>query len=151
DPFYFKAHDRIAQIFLTKHQFKEAVAEYQQVLKGNPADAEACVALARALVRWNHYRSPAEQNWDEVRRVLSRAEELAPRDGQVKLLIVEALAAQGQSKQAADVLKAVREGSPQGTAFWIAQVNLAAQQGKMDQARKILDEAKAKLGDEASL
>ena len=100
---------------------------------------------------WNLLRSPEEQNWDEVDRALRRAEELAPRDGQVKLLIVESLAARGQADEAADLLKSLRESSPQGIDFWIAQVNLAARRGEADQARTILDEAKARLGDQVPI
>ena len=47
-------------------------------MAGNPADAEAWLAFARTLLRWNLRRSPEEQNWDEVDGVLRRAEELIP-------------------------------------------------------------------------
>ncbi|MGO9110050.1 MAG: tetratricopeptide repeat protein [Thermoguttaceae bacterium] len=153
DKFYYEAHDGIAQVFLEKRppQFKDAVDEYRQAARGNPADPDVWHAFAQTLVRWNLRRSPTDQNWDEVQRVLDRAGEIAPNNGDIPLLRTEMLLARGQEKEAGDLLKALREGAPTGTAFWLAQANLAARRGKMDEARQILDEAKAKLGDQAPI
>jgi len=162
DKFYFRAHDRIAQILLAQAEgkltprekeaaYKEAVAEYQQVLAGNPADAEARLALAQALVRWNRDRKPEDQNWSEVElalRPLLSPHDPAWYDGPTQLLVAEALAAQGKADDAADLVERLRD---QGSAFWIAQVNLAAQRGDMDHARKFLGEAKAKLGNKVPI
>ena len=70
DKFYFQAHDRIAQIFLANGDPKDAVDEYRQAVAGNPTDPVAWLAYARTLVSWNLGRSPAERNWDAVKKVL---------------------------------------------------------------------------------
>ncbi|MGA2255636.1 MAG: tetratricopeptide repeat protein, partial [Thermoguttaceae bacterium] len=150
DKLYFRAHDGLAQVFLANGQFKEAADEYRQAT-GNPADVEALLALARSLMLWNSHRSPSEENWDEVDRALHRAEELAPHNGQIPLLRAQMLLAQGHAKEAGDLLKALRENSPTGFQFWIAEADMAARQGKVNQARKLLDEAKAKLGDQVPI
>ena len=148
DKFYFKAHDGIAQIFIADGQLQDAAEEYRQAAIGNPVDAEAWQAFARTLVLLNLRRSPAEQNWDEVEGVLQQAVDLNPHDGQIKLLMAEMLLAQGQGEggrrtaqgSSAKIRpRASSSGSPRP--IWLAR------QGDLEQAKKILDEAKAKLGD----
>ena len=147
DKFYFKARDGIAQIFTANGQFKDAAEEYRQAAMGNSVDTEAWQAYARALVRWNRHRGPTEQNWDEVERVLKRTENLSPHEGQVKLLIAEMLLARGQDQRASELIKALREDSPNGVEYWIAQASLAELRGDVGQANQILAEARNKLGD----
>jgi len=151
EKFYFKAHDGIAQIFVANGKLKDAVEEYRQAVISNPNDAEAWQAFARTLVLWNLRRSPDEQNWEDVDLVLQRTQALNPRDGQVQLLVAETLIARDQANQAGDLLKRLRDNSPKGVEYWTAQANLAARQGEMEQAKQILAEARAKLGDQVSI
>ncbi len=151
EKFFFKARDGIAQIFTANGQLQDASEEYRQAVVGNPSDAEAWRALARTLVLLNIRRTPAEQNWDEVERVLERAENLSPNDGQIKLLIAEVFLSRGQTRRVEDLLKSLQEGSPKGVSFWIARANLAARRGETEQAKKILAEVQAKLGDQVPI
>ncbi|MEI8375716.1 MAG: tetratricopeptide repeat protein, partial [Planctomycetota bacterium] len=151
DKFFFKARDSIAQIFSANGQLQNAAEEYRLAVIGSPGNTEARLAFARTLVLLNIRRSPAEQNWDEVQRVLQQAENLSPNDGQIKLLIAEMLLARGQAQQAGDLLESLQESSPKGVLFWIARANLAARRGEAEQAKKILAEAQSKLGDLVSL
>ena len=147
DKFYFKAHDGIAQIFVNKGQLADAAEEYRQAASGNPFDADAWLAFARALVVWNVHRSPTMQNWDDVDRAIQHGEDLDPLEGQLKLLKVDSLFNRGRVKEAEGLLRTLHENSPKGVEFQVAQANLAGRQGEFDQARKILNETKAKLGD----
>ncbi len=49
DRYYFKALDQIAQIFISRGEYANAVKEYGQAIAGNPSD-DACVAFARAFL-----------------------------------------------------------------------------------------------------
>ena len=151
DKFYFMAHDGIAQIFVDNGQLKDAADEYRQAANGNASDAQAWQAFGRALVRWNLQRSRDEQNWEEVERVLKRADDLNPGSDLIKLLYAEMLIARGHVDQARDMVKTLHESSPQDIDFWVAQANLAARQGDVQRARQVLTDAKAKLGDKMLL
>ena len=148
DKFYFKARDGMARIFSSEGQLADAAEEYRQAVIGNPADVEAWRAWARTLVLWNLQRDQHEQNWDEVNHVLIEAQERNPHDGQIKLLAAEMFLARGQTKEAADLLKRLHEDSPEDADFWVAEVRLTARRGDTEQAKKILDEARRKLGDQ---
>ena len=143
DKFYFKARDGIAQIDITNGKFQDAVEEYRQALAGNPANAEAWEAFARALLLWNLHRSPAERNWNEVDRVLQQAETNIPADSQIQLLRAEMWLAQGREDMALKIIDDLHAD--------VARANLAAQRGDVDQARQVLSAAKDKLGDQAPI
>ena len=151
DKFYFPSHDRIAQIFLANGHPKDAADEYRQAVAGNPTDPVARLAYARTLVRWNLGRSPAEQNWDIVKNELNLIEVISPGNGNVALLYSDMDTAQGHPEEAEKRLKALREAAPTDPGLWVAQANQALRQEKVDQAKTILDEAKAKLGDKVPI
>ena len=145
DKTFFKARDGIARIFINDGKFKEAADEYGEAVLANPGDVDAWLALARARVDLNLRRSPAEQEWDKVEELLRQVESIAPGNVQIMSLFAEMRLAQGRAKDADDLLKALREAAPDGVPFAVAQANLAAQRGELDQARKILDEAQMRL------
>ena len=146
DKFYFKAHDGIAQIFIANGQIKDAVEEYRQAAGRQPRRCRSLAGLrqnARAL------EPPSQPRGAELgrgRAVLQQAETLNPRDGQIKLLLAEMLLARGQAEEAENLVEALREDSPKGVEFWIAQANLAARRGELAEARQILDEAASQAG-----
>ncbi len=148
DKYYFEAHDRIAQIFLSNGNPKDAMEEYRQAEAGNPTDPVVWLAYARTLVRWNLGRSPAERNWDLVKKVLKHiAENIAPNNGEVPLLYSQVDLAEGHPEEAEKKLESIRQDAPDDASFWVAQADVAAGRGDLDQAKTILDDAKAKLHD----
>ena len=151
DKTFFKAYDGLAQVLIDNGEFRQAVAEYGQAAVRDPGNVDAWLALARALVIWNLHRGSFEQNWDAVEQALGRARELSPRDARIILLDVEVLHALGRTQAANDLLKMLREESPDGIDFWMAQIDLAARERQADKVRKTLAEAKAKLGDRVPL
>ena len=174
DKFYFKARDGIAQIDIENGKLRDAVEEYRQALVGNPADAQAWLAFTRTVLLWNLRRSPAEQDWNLVLATIQKAEEFNPRDGQLQLQKAGAMLAHDQQlketppddarekrwqallqnepkKTAAELIEALRADSPKSASFWVAKANLAAGQGEMDEARKILSDARDKLGDKPDI
>jgi cellulose synthase operon protein C len=150
DKYFFKARDGIAQIYISNGEYRNAALEYSEVLKGDPRNFDAVLALGRTLVNWNLHRTSG-QNWDQVDAVLARAQQLNPRDGRVLQLKAEMLAAQGKTKEAEWWLEQIHLENPNSAEGWVAKANLAARQGRIDQARQILEEAKAKLGDQVVL
>ena len=149
DKSYFKAHDGIAQIFITQGKLKDAVEEYRHAVAGSPNEPEAWLAYAQTLLLYNLRRTPpaGDADWDNLQQVLEQAQERSPRDGQIRLLMAETLVARGRTDKAAELLDALRESSPRSVVFWTARANLAARQGQVERAKQILDEAQAKLGD----
>ena len=59
--------------------------------------------------------------------------------------------AQGHPEEAERRLKTLRDEVATDTGFWVAQANVAMRRGDKDQAKAILDEAKAKLGDKVPI
>ena len=147
DKYYFKAHDGIAQILTAKGQFKEAEAEYRQVIVGNPGDGDAWVSYVRAVVLRNLRSAENERDWNFVNHELARAKQVNPQEGQLDLLEAEVLLAQGRSQAAEGLLDSLHKDAPNSVEFFIGLSNLAARRGESAKARQILDEARAKLGD----
>ena len=95
DKFYFKARDGIAQIFLAKGEFKDAVEEYRLRSAGNPSDADAWLAFAKTLVPRTSAAAP-RAGMGEVGPCSSGPRNSIPAEGQIKLLIAEILVARGK-------------------------------------------------------
>ncbi len=73
------------------------------------------------------------------------------KSGQIVMFMVEALLATGKpedAEKAEEMLANLQKSSPKSAAIWVAKANIEARHGKLDKALSILDEAKAKLGDE---
>ncbi len=80
DKSYFKAHDGIAQIFITQGKLKDAVEEYRHAVAGSPNEPEAWLAYAQTLLLYNLRRTPpaGEADWDNLQQVLEQAQGAVP-------------------------------------------------------------------------
>ena len=148
DKFYFKARDQVAQIFISKGAYRDALEEYRQALMGNALDDDAWIAYARAVLLCTvDSKNEDPRKWDlcaqELNRVFQRT-----KSGQIVMFMVEANLAVGKSKEAEQMLAGLQKTSPKSAAIWVAKANIEARHGNLDKALAIIDEAKAKLGDE---
>jgi cellulose synthase operon protein C len=152
DPFYFKAHDGIARIYLDQNnrdqnRYKDAVQEYRLALAGNPNDSDAWLAYVGAVVVENFHRKESERDWDFALKELLRAQQHNPSDGRIAQLFAEILAARGREDQAEKLLAALRKDAPKSAESWVGMANLEARHGNLEKAVKLLDDGRAQVGD----
>jgi tetratricopeptide (TPR) repeat protein len=149
DPFFFKAHDGIAQIYISKGQLKDAVDEYRLAANANLADGEAWVAYLRAVLLMTLSGKEEDRNWALLFHELDRAKQLHPTNSQIDNLMLQAELAQGKFQDLEASL--VHGGVPKNVSDYIAMADLNARHGKFNEARAALDEARAKFGDNCLL
>jgi tetratricopeptide (TPR) repeat protein len=150
DKYYFRSRDQIAQIFMSKGEYQNALEEYRQALVGNPLDDEAWVAYARAVLLLTLNTKEEERKWSECLADLKTASQHT-KSGQIAMFFVEAYLAMGNpkaAKEAEKLLEAMHKDSPKSAAIWVSLANIEARHNNMDKAVAILDEARAKLGDD---
>jgi tetratricopeptide (TPR) repeat protein len=138
---------------------EDALKAYQRLLRLEGVGSQARLRVARLLIRRNQQRPPAEQQWEEVDRLLSgerqppEREADASRSDAVETAILRAAAwmARGQAQQAEQVLKDARKAHPKEVTLWVALTELAEQRKQPKEADALLDEAERTLGDSVAL
>ena len=149
--YYFKARDQVAQIFIARGAYSDAVEEYRQALMGNALDEDAWIAYARAILLCTiDSKNEDPGKWELCAQQLNRIYEHT-KSGQIVMFMVEACLATGNpkaAKEAERLLADLQKDSPKSAAIWVAKANIEARHGNLDKALAILDEAKAKLGDD---
>jgi tetratricopeptide (TPR) repeat protein len=109
-----------------------------------PVLARALLAQARGL--------PAEQrDWREVERVLDRADAAPGQEAAAALARADVLRARGRSDEADALLERERAKDAGGAGPWLAAAVRAARGGDAAAAKRVLDEARGKLGDRVEL
>lgn len=151
DQSYFEARDGIAKIFAEMGRQKNAVEEYSEAANRNPADADAWLAYARSVLLLTLSSKEEERDWGPFDQVLNHAGLLHPNDSRLNMLLLNRELAQGRSEVAKKILDAIRNGPARTPATYVAEANLKADFGDLAGARKVLDDARAKLGDDCSL
>ncbi len=148
DRYYFKALDQVAQIFISRGEYANALKEYGQAIAGNPSD-DAWVAYARAVLLYTmDSKNDDPRKWEFCAQKLNQIYQRT-KSGQIVMFMVEANLAIGKPQAAKDaekMLADLQKDSPKSAAIWVAKANIEARHGNLDKARAILDEAKAKLG-----
>jgi tetratricopeptide (TPR) repeat protein len=125
----------------------EAAGEYYEALSLPGAPASGWVDLAGLLCRHNLGLPPGKRGWQEVERVLARAEQAAPGSREVLVLRARVRLAQGRPGEARQVLATDRN-RPELAA---GLADIAEVQGRWEDAAHILDEAGRRLGDRVEL
>ncbi|MDB5311189.1 MAG: hypothetical protein JWO38_5391 [Gemmataceae bacterium] len=141
----------LAEALVALGRVGEAAAEYDRVSQMPNAPAGAWLALARLRVYQNLTRPEGERSWDEVTRLLGRAEQAVPDAAEITLLRAEVLVARGDKAGARKLLAAARDKRPAEGEFWHALAALASHDGDPDGALALLEEAGRRHGDSVDL
>ena len=147
DPFDFKARDGIAQIYIDKGRLKDAVGEYHAVAYAAPANVDAQVAYARAVLLWTLSLKDDERNWQLFDQELNRAKLLVPNDSRIDNLMMEADLDRGRLEQVEGYVKNLQKVLPNSVAVYVTAADLDARHGDFAKASVELDTARAKFGD----
>lgn len=141
-------------------QYDEALLQYEQAVKlPNPPEA-AWIAYARVAVLRGV--QSATQNWKPIAAVLHEAAAACPDAVEIPLLQAEVLAAQSRQarkpeeaearlRQAEELLQNLCKSQPQRVEVWAGLAAIAEVRRQPAQADRVLEEARAKLGDSAGL
>ncbi len=147
DPASATARHGLGAALLESGRVSEAVGELWQVVRLPGALPDAWTALARALVLGNRQLAPERRDWQEVERILDEAARRTSDPVPVLLVRAEALVAREQPEQARKLLEQARADQPGRMALWTALARLAESRGDLPAARRILEEARQRLGD----
>lgn len=143
DPLWIPARLGLGAVLAATGKLDEALKEYQQVLTRLPAVAPL---MARLLMARNLRLPAGQQDWQPVEQLLDNAAKTLPNSTDVLLARAEALAAQGQSPKAKQILEKVRDQKPNLIEVWLALAGLAERE-KPEKGLEILAEAERRLGD----
>lgn len=147
DPASAPARHGFGAALLETGRVSEAVGELWQVVRLPGAPPDAWTALARALVLRNRQLPPERRDWQEVEHILDEAARRAGDPMPVLLARAEALVARDQPEEARKLLEQARADRPGRPALWTALARLAESRGDYPAARRILEEARQRLGD----
>ena len=95
----------------------EAITGYRRVIDEEPRVGPD---TARLMILRNLQRSAVERDWSEVEEVLDKSSRTMPESAEIAILRTEALAAQGQSDRARELLERARNERPTEIKLWIA-------------------------------
>ena len=147
DPLAISARVGLAAAQADRGQVDRAIDELRKAgaLPGAPASVQ--LDLVRVLISRNQSLPPAQRQWGEIERILSKAAQALPDAPEVPLLRAQVALSQGHPDRAAELLRQARDAHPETVEPWLALALLAAQQGTPDDGLATLDEARARLGD----
>jgi tetratricopeptide (TPR) repeat protein len=128
---------------------EDALSEYRQIMDLPHPPLDALTEYARKLIAAN--RVAEKPRWQEVDRVLDRAEKVQKDAVEVALLRAEALSARNKFPRAAQILEEARKAHPREVKLRVAQAVLAEARGKPETALGVLQTAQDELGDRVEL
>ena len=148
DPQSAPARLGLASGLLAEGRVAEAITASREAI---PVDGSARLLLARILTAQNLQLPAENRNWGEVTALLDAIEPATPDDPAPGLLRAQVLAAQGEERQARDLLTRLRDRHPDQVGLWFALAVEAQIRGKPADGLAILDEAQRRLGDSVDL
>ncbi len=132
-------------------EIDRAISEYRAIAETAPP---ARPPLAALLIDRNRRLESARRDWREVEDLIAKIGRDAPSSSTPVVLTAQLKAAQGLRDEAVKLLDAARAQRPKDAAaaqIWIAAADLRADRRDFAAATKILDEARASLGDSREL
>lgn len=151
DPFWLPARLGAAQGLLSLGRMDEALQEFEYAVRLPGATTEVLIDLARLDILRNLRRNPAQRNWESCERILSGVEKLSPEAPSIPILRAEMYVARGDTAKAEQLLLDAKEAQPDKIAIWMTLVALAQRENDLEKAHAILEEAKQKFGDSATI
>jgi tetratricopeptide (TPR) repeat protein len=157
DPSSVAARLGLASSLLAVGKLEDALIEYRWLMWHLPDEPAPRLAVARTLLFRNLQLPVQEQKWDEITEILTGMPKKSIETPEFVLLNVDVLLAQGKPEDAIKNVEDARKKYPKEVRYWLAKAILKArpQQSEAkvdaDEALKVLDEAKDKLGDQLEL
>ncbi len=149
DPSNVMARVRYIKGLIDRGDLDQAIGEY----RGLEARYAGMVRLplAELLIEQARRLPPERRKWEEPERLIAQAAADAPGAVEPALLHARLLAEQGQQARALDELETARSRFPTNPSPWIAQSDMLVRLGRFDDAQRVLDGARERLGDRADL
>lgn len=107
--------------------------------------------LAELLIEQARRLPPERRKWEEPERLITQAAADSPGAVEPALLHARLLAEQGQQARALDELETARSRFPTNPRPWIDQSDMLVRLSRFDDAQRVLDGARERLGDRADL
>ncbi|MHB1556470.1 MAG: tetratricopeptide repeat protein [Isosphaeraceae bacterium] len=107
--------------------------------------------LAELLILQARRLPPEKRNWAEPERLIAQAAAETPGAVEPALLHARLLVEQGQQAKALDELETARGRFPTNPGPWIDQADMLVRLGRLDEAQRVLDGARERLGDRVDL
>ncbi|HTI50379.1 MAG TPA: tetratricopeptide repeat protein, partial [Planctomycetaceae bacterium] len=152
DPLWVPARMGVANALFSMGKVSEALQEYDDISKLTD-NLAVRLQMARLMILANLRRGAAERktHWPSIISALDLIEQSQPGLPQVVTLRAEVLLAQGDQERAAELLQSARDKSPGDLELWLGLAALAEQRRDWVAAGKLLEEAKAQIGDSVPL
>jgi cellulose synthase operon protein C len=153
DPRSLPVRRRYASSLLAAERPDQAIEEYRTLAEKAPETRVILVGLL--LVR--NLRQPVERrDWSEAERLLAGAPDDLKQSGDFRFRQVELLLAQNKTKEAVTAIEGALKADPKDLRFWLVKATLAERdakdnKAKSEEALRVLDEAQARVGDQAEL
>ncbi|MHB1037152.1 MAG: tetratricopeptide repeat protein [Pirellulales bacterium] len=134
----------------------EALAEYRKLTAGTYYDTLVATAgfrkpFLQLMLTENLSRPKDKRVWTEIDALLEKAAQLKVDPADLAIEKTDVLINKGEPQKAQELLAAALAADPKNVRIWVASAKLGAMQKDTAQGLKILDEAKAKLGDQVDL
>lgn len=143
------ARQAMIRSMIARGDLEGAIGEYRSLYARQPGNA--VLPLASLLIDRNRRLPRERRQWDEVRRLIERATELAPAAIEPRLLRARMLLAQDDKDGAYAAMEAIREQFPKDPRAWIALAELLVERRRFDDAQALLDRARQSVGDRVEL
>lgn len=129
----------------------DALEQYREIVQLPQAPAESWVLLGRLLVQRNRSLPPRKRRWQEVEKVLDRAERLPALEVPLAVLRAEVLLEQGRADTSRTLLEKTAADHPDALELWTALADLAYRQGEAARSLQVLEEARQRLSNRREL
>jgi tetratricopeptide (TPR) repeat protein len=149
----------LGRALIATRQYDQAEESFRQCLKIRPEHAQGHYLLGLVLFRqglhhWNATpsdRRPAVARFQEAARHLERTIELMPTHSLAHAYRGRCLRYLDRPAEAEAALRAAIQQNPRQTDAYIFLSNLLSEQGKSDEARKVLDDARAAVPEDTNV
>jgi tetratricopeptide (TPR) repeat protein len=129
-------------------QIDQGIDEYRKLVQAVPAIRPRLIEL---LILRNRQQPADRRDWKEAEGLLKQESDASPQSAGPLVLQAELESARGNSPAAQAVLETARRRFPDDLRPWLASAELLRQQGKLEPAGTLLDQAGRALGDSVDL
>ena len=125
----------------------DAIKEWNAILKSGKAPEGALLQISQLLIRRNLRQPKSRRNWNEVFRVLDKAEEADSDPSRIALLRAEAYRGKGETDEAREVLRTAVATFPDEFVLRDYQIRIEIGEENWPEVEKLLKETKSTTED----
>jgi predicted Zn-dependent protease len=141
----------LVQALLGMGRLQDAIGECWRLTSLRQPPPAGWRLLARLLILDNQRLPPQKRRWDEAERLLARAAAADPESPETPMLRAAVLAAQGQGRQARQLMEETVRRMPEQPGPRLSLADLAEGGGDAAEALRLLGEAEKTFGDVVGL